>query len=131
MLKPLWKTVVQFLNKLNMQLFNCHVTQELHPGTYWIAMKIHSHTTARAYLFVAASLVILKSWILNKWLVKQSVVFPHHRMQQYKGMYCKYTYCLRWVSRKIILIEKGQFQKFAYWETIHAAFLKWQYLEIH
>lgn len=61
--QPLWKTVRQILQKLNVYLPYILAIQRL--GTYPREMKIYLHTKTWTWMFLAALLTVLRRW---KWL---------------------------------------------------------------
>ena len=74
MVQPLWKTVWQFLTKLNMLLAYDPAVMLL--GIYPTEMKVYNHTKTCTRMFIESLFIIAKTWkqprclSVGKWINK-------------------------------------------------------------
>ena len=80
MVQPWWKTVWQFLKKLNIELLSDPAIPL--PGIYSKEMKTGTLTNIYTQKFMVTLFTIVKKWKQLKctWMGKQNVVYTYNRM---------------------------------------------------
>ena len=115
MVQILWKMVWQCLIKLNMQI--PYDPAIIFWGTYPREMKNYVHTKICAWMFIATLLLITKKpeviqVFVNKWMVKQTVVYTYHNLSNKKDQTIDIT---AWTNlQEIMPSERSQSKTVVY-----------------